>query len=232
MSTALLPNTLLENTIMSLSTNNVAQSAVAVPVAMIGDRPAIELQDTIFTIGEEVLAAEGLMAQGKQALDVLDSNLHDIIKGLPYDQFMIVRDFYKAGVIDKGRSDDAAQKMWERSVNRCKSTFEFVTPKSQNKDAERKAAKRAEEIDKLAAFGDGELLDLRDSHLRKGDSKSIAQAQKLAKELERRNASELDAEKIQRKATADKIIARVKELAKAGTTDADSMLYQALMLLG
>jgi len=217
---------------MSLSTNNVAQSAVAVPVAMIGDRPAVELQDTIFTIGEEVLAAEGLMAQGKQALDVLDSNLHDIIKGLPYDQFMIVRDFYKAGVIDKGRSDDAAQKMWERSVNRCKSTFEFVTPKSQNKDAERKAEKRAQEIQKLAAVSDGELLDLRDAHLRKGDSKSIAQAQKLAKELERRNADSLEVEKAQRKMMVDKIIARVKDLGKAGTEDADTLLLNTLAMLG
>jgi len=215
------------------SVNTVAaSSAVAVAVSMIGDRPAVEMQETIFCIGEETLAAEALMAQGKQALDVLDANLYDIVKGLPYDQFMLVRDYHKAGSIDKGRSDDAAQKIWERQVNRMKSTFEFVTPKSQAKDAERKAAKRAEEIQKLAAVSDGELLDLRDAHLRKGDSKSIAQAQKLAKELERRNSVELDAEKNQRKATADKIIARVKELAKAGTDDADSMLYQVLMLLG
>lgn len=215
------------------SVNTVAAtSAVSVPVAMIGDRPAVELQDTIFCIGEEVLAAEGLMAQGKQALDVLDSNLHDIIKGLPYDQFMIVRDYFKAGAIDKGRTDDAAQKMWERSINRCKSTFDFVTPKSQAKDAERKAAKRAEEIAKFAELGDGELLDLRDAHLRKGDSKSIAQAQKLAKELERRNASELDAEKAQRKMMVDKIIARVKDLGKAGTEDADTLLLNTLAMLG
>lgn len=209
-----------------------ATSAVSVPVAMIGDRPAIELQDTIFRIGEEVLAAEGLMAQGKQALDVLDANLHDIIKGLPYPEFMIVRDYFKAGAIDKGRTDDAAQKMWERSINRCKSTFDFVTPKSQAKDAERKAAKRAEEIAKLAEFGDGELLDLRDAHLRKGDSKSIAQAQKLAKELERRNATALDAEKANRKMMVDKIIARVKDLGKAGTEDADTLLLNTLAMLG
>jgi hypothetical protein len=217
---------------MSLSTNNAAQSAVAVPVAMIGDRPAVELQDTIFCIGEETLAAELLMATGKQALDVLDSNLHDIIKGLPYDQFMLVRDFHKAGSIDKGKSDDSAQKIWERQINRCKSTFEFVTPKSQNKDAERKAAKRAEEIQKLAAVSDGELVELRRGLLDKADSKSIAQAQKLAKELERRNADSLEVEKAQRKMTVDKIIARVKDLGKAGTDDADELLFQVLAILG
>jgi hypothetical protein len=217
---------------MSLSVNTAAQSAVAVAVTMIGDRPAVELQETIFCIGEETLAAESLMAQGKQALDVLDANLHDIIKGLPYDQFMLVRDFHKAGSIDKGKSDDAAQKIWERQINRCGSTFDFVKPKSESKDAERKAAKRAEEIGKLAAFGDGELLDLRDAHLRKGDSKSIAQAQKLAKELERRNADSLEVEKAQRKMMVDKIIARVKDLGKAGTEDADALLLNTLAMLG
>jgi hypothetical protein len=232
MSAALLPTFYIGEKIMSLSVNTAAQSAVAVPVAMIGDRPAIELQDTIFCIGEEVLAAESLMAQGKQALDVLDANLHDIIKGLPYSEFMLVRDYFKAGAIDKGRTDDAAQKMWERAINRCKSTFDFVTPKSQAKDAERKAAKRAEEIAKLAEFGDGELLDLRDAHLRKGDSKSIAQAQKLAKEIERRNADSLEVEKATRKMMVDKIITRVKELGKAGTEDADTLLINTLAMLG
>jgi hypothetical protein len=214
------------------SVNTVATSAVAVAVSMIGNRPAVEMQETIFCIGEETLAAELLMATGKQALDVLDSNLHDIVKGLPYDQFMLVRDYHKAGSIDKGKSDDSAQKIWERQVNRMKSTFEFVTPKSQAKDAERKAAKRAEDIAKLATVSDGELLDLRDAHLRKGDSKSIAQAQKLAKELERRNADSLEVEKAQRKMTVDKIIARVKELSKAGTDDADELLFQVLAILG
>jgi len=230
-SVALLPTFYIGEKIMA-NTANTATSAVAVAVSMIGDRPAVEMQETIFCIGEETLAAELLMATGKQALDVLDSNLHDIVKGLPYEQFMLVRDYHKAGSIDKGRSDDAAQKIWERQVNRMKSTFDFVTPKSQAKDAERKAAKRAEDIAKLAAFGDGELLDLRDAHLRKGDSKSIAQAQKLAKELERRNASDLDAEKAQRKMTVDKIITRVKELSKAGTDDADELLFQVLAILG
>ena len=216
---------------MSLSTV-AASSAVAVAVAMIGDRPAVELQDTIFTIGEETLAAENLMAQGKQALDVLDSNLHDIVKGLPYEQFMLVRDFHKAGSIDKGKSDDAAQKIWERQINRLGSTFDFVKPKSQAKDAERKAAARAAEIAKLAEHSDGELVDLRDSYLRKADTKSIAQAQKLNKEIDRRNADSLEVEKAQRKMMVDKIIARVKDLGKAGTEDADTLLLNTLAMLG
>ena len=217
---------------MSLSVNTAASSAVAVAVSMIGNRPAVEMQDTIFTIGEETLAAEVLMAQGKEALDVLDSNLHDIVKGLPYDQFMLVRDYHKAGSIDKGKSDDSAQKIWERQVNRMVSTFDFVKPKSQAKDAERKAAKRAEEIQKLSAVSDGELIELRDELLGQATKKSVDAAQKYLKEIDRRNADALEAEKAQRKGMVDKIIARVKELAKAGTGDADELLLQALLVLG
>jgi hypothetical protein len=228
------------------SVNTVATSAVAVAVAvvsMIGNRPAVELQDTIFTIGEKTLAAEKMLETGEELLDTLAGNMFDIVKGLPYDQFMTVRDFYKSGVIDKGRSDDAAQKMFERTCTRMTKLFTvkdpetgvavaWKKPKSEAKDAERKAAKRAADTAKLEAVGDGELIELRDALLDKADSKSISQAQKLAKELERRNASDLDAEKAQRKMTGEKIIARVKELSKAGTSDADELLFQALAILG
>jgi hypothetical protein len=43
---------------------------------MIGDRPAAELQETIFCIGEQTFDAEGLMARGKAALDVLEPRLN------------------------------------------------------------------------------------------------------------------------------------------------------------
>jgi uncharacterized protein YbaA (DUF1428 family) len=215
---------------MAQQTSTAIASAIAVQT--IGGVPAAEMQQTIFAIGEETLAAEKLMSDGKAALDVLDANLHDIVKGLPYTEFMLVRDFHKAGAIDKGKSDDAAQKIWERQVNRMGSAFDFVKPKSESKDAERKAAAKAAEIAKLAEFGDGELTDLKADLLTKGDAKSLREALKLNKEIERRNATELDAAKAQRKAISDKLIARVKELTKAGTDDADALLISALQLLG
>jgi len=86
--------------------------ASAIAVQTIGGVPAVEMQQTIFTIGEETLAAEILMAKGEEARAILDQNLHDIVKGLPYVEFMLVRDFHKAGAVDKGKSDDAAQKIW------------------------------------------------------------------------------------------------------------------------
>jgi hypothetical protein len=224
---------------MAQQTSTAIASAIAVQT--IGGVPAVELQQTIFAIGEETLAAEKLMSDGKAALDVLDANLFDIVTvpgeepgkrvSIPYSEFMLVRDFHKAGAIDKGKSDDAAQKIWERQINRINSAFEFVKPKSESKDAVRKAEAKAAEIAKLAEFGDGELDDLKSGLLAKGDAKSLREAMKLNKEIERRNATELDAAKAQRKAIADKLIARVKELTKAGTDDADALLISALQML-
>jgi hypothetical protein len=214
---------------MAQQTSTAIASAIAVQT--IGGVPAVEMQQTIFTIGEETLAAEILMAKGEEARAILDQNLHDIVKGLPYAEFMLVRDFHKAGAVDKGKSDDAAQKIWERQIKRLGNTFDFVIPKSESKDAVRKAEAKAAEIAKLAEFGDGELDDLKSGLLAKGDAKSVREAQKLIKEIDRRNATELDAAKAQRKAISDKLIARVKELTKAGTDDADALLISALQML-
>jgi len=152
-------------------------SATAVVVQTIAGKPAVELQDTIFTIGEESLIAEKKMSEGKQALDVLDANLNDIIKGLPYAEFMLVRDFYKAGVIDKGVSDDGAQKQWERAVNRCVTTFNFIKPKSQSADALRKAEAKAKKIAELAKFDDEKIEEKKAELLAQGTVQALKQAQ-------------------------------------------------------
>lgn len=219
-------------TAQALPEQTLVASAVAIAVPMIGDRPAVELQETIFAIGEETLDAEGMMAKGKAALDVLDANLHDIVKGLVFTEFGLVRDFFKAGIVDKGKSEDAAQKIWERSIKRVVDTFDFVRPKSEAKDAIRKSEAKAKAAEAMAAFSDFELADQKADLLAKGDKKSVAQAQKVISEIERRNATEIDAAKAARKAVVDKLMARIKELAKAGTEDADALLINALLSLG
>lgn len=219
-------------TAQALPEQTLVASAVADAVPMIGDRPAVELQETIFAIGEETLDAEGMMAKGKAALDVLDANLHDIVRGLVFTEFGLVRDFFKSGIVDKGKTEDAAQKVWERSINRVVSTFDFVKPKSEAKDAVRKAEAKAKAVEAMATFSDFELANQKADLLAKGDKKSVAQAQKVISEIERRNATEIDAAKAQRKAIVDKLMARIKELAKAGTEDADALLINALLSLG
>jgi len=215
---------------MAQQTSTAIASAIAVQT--IGGVPAVEMQQTIFAIGEETLAAEILMAKGEEARAILDQNLFDIVKGLPYTEFMLVRDFHKAGAIDKGKTDDAAQKIWERQIKRLGTTFDFVVPKSESKDAVRKAEAKAKEIAKLAEFSDDDLESRKAELLTKGDDKSCTMVKKINAELTRRNAAEIDKAKAERKAISEKLIARVKELAKAGTDDADSLLISALQLLG
>jgi hypothetical protein len=210
---------------MAKNLNPVA-SASAVAVQTIAGRPAIELQDTIFSIGEETLKAERDMSRGEQARNVCDANLHDIIKGLPYNEFMLVRDFYKAGVIDKGVSDDGAQKQWERSVNRCVTNLNFVKPKSQTPDALRKAEAKAKKIAKLAEYDDVKIEEKKAELLAQGTVQALKQAQAIAEEIERRNADVIGAEKARRKEQGELIIKRVRELVKAGTPDADDILFQ------
>jgi len=226
------------------NTATVATSAVAVPaVETISGFDSIDsARETLFQLGTETLEAERLMARGKDALDVLDANLFDIIKGLNYTEFMKVREFHMAGAVDKLDSVDAAQKRWERQVNRISSGFTvkneedvsvpFVRPKSESKDAKRKADQKQKEVAKLAEFSDAELeekrLELKAQDTKASDNEAI----KLRKELERRQADAISAEKEQVNALRDQAIKRVKELAKSGTPDATALLEQVVLLLG
>jgi hypothetical protein len=225
------------------NTATVATSAVAVSVETISGFDSIDTaRETLFQLGTETFQAERLMARGKEALDVLDANLFGIVKDLSYAEFMKVREFHVAGAVDLLDSVDAAQKRWERQVGRIVANFTvkneegvsvpFTRPKSESKDAVRKAEAKAKEVAKLAAFGDAELIEKRQSLLSKGDDASVREALKLGKEVKRRNAESLDAEKAQTKALVDKIIARVKDLAKSGTDDANDLLFQVASLLG
>ena len=203
-------------------------------------------RETLFDLGGTTYKAEKLREEGELLLGKCDANLYDIVTmpleelgeivpgkrvSIPYVEFMLVREFHVAGAVDKLDSVTAAEKRWERQISRIISGLGFVRPKSESKDAVRKAEAKEKEIAKLAEFGDGELDDLKSNLLAKGDAKSVREAQKLIKEIDRRNATELDAAKAQRKAIADKLVARVKELAKAGTDDADALLISALQML-
>ena len=234
---------------MAQQTLTAIASAVAPStVVSISGFDSIDLaRETLFDLGGTTYKAEKLREEGELLLGKCDANLYDIVTmpledelgeivpgkrvSIPYAEFMLIREFHVAGAVDKLDSVAAAEKRWERQINRLVSTFTLVRPKSESKDAVRKAEAKEKEIAKLAEFGDGELVDLKTDLLAKGDAKSLREALKLNKEIERRNATELDAAKAQRKAIADKLIARVKELSKAGTDDADALLISALQML-
>ena len=233
---------------MAQQTSTAIASAVApsAVVSISGFDSIDSARETLFDLGGTTYKAEKLREEGELLLGKCDANLYDIVTmpleelgeivpgkrvSIPYVEFMLVREFHVAGAVDKLDSVTAAEKRWERQISRIISGLGFVRPKSESKDAVRKAEAKEKEIAKLAEFGDGELDDLKSNLLAKGDAKSVREAQKLIKEIDRRNATELDAAKAQRKAIADKLVARVKELAKAGTDDADALLISALQML-
>lgn len=213
---------------------NTAVAVLADNVPMFNGAPIeTSMVETIEQLGRDVFMAEDAKAKAERSLASCDVALFDIVKGLPYAEFKTVRGLFVNGCRDKGApNDDAAGKSWERAINRIGTSCGFERPKATSESATRMAAKRAEQAKVFEAKSDGELLEDKQALLAKGDAKSIAQAQAVAKEIERREKPMLDAEEVGRKAIRDKIIARAKELAKAGTLDADQKLTQAMLALG
>jgi hypothetical protein len=215
---------------------SVVVSAVAVSTtdAVLFNGAPIEaaLVETIEQLGRDYWSAEDARAIADRSLAKCDVALFDHVKGLAYAEFKTIRGLFVNGCRDKGApTDEAASKSWERAINRIGTSCGFERPKATSEAAERMAAKRAEQAKKFEAQSDGELLERKAELLSKGDTKSIAMAQSVAKEIERREKPLLDAEDSARKAVRDKIIARAKELCKAGTADADEKLIAALQAL-
>ena len=187
------------------------------------------LVETLEQLGREYWSATDAQLAAERSLGQCDVALFDHVKGLKYPDFMFVRKLFVTGCRDKGaETDDAAGKVWERAVGRIVNSCGFVRPKSESKDAERIAAKRAEEAKKYEAKSDGMLLEEKQALLAKGDVKSIKAAQAVAKELERREKPATEAIVKDCAALRDKLIARAKEVAKLGTDDAVDMLISAL----
>ena len=191
------------------------------------------LVETVEQLGREfqdIFEGQTTLERSQAKCDVA---LYDIVRGLAYAEFKIVRGLFINGCRDKrAPNDDAAGKVWERAINRIGTSCGFERPKATSESAERMAKKRAEQAKAFEAKSDGDLLEEKAELLAKGDTKSIAKAQTIAKEIERREKPLLDAEETARKAVRDKIIARAKELCKAGTADADAKLTSALLALG
>jgi hypothetical protein len=151
---------------------------------------------------------------------------------LNYVEFQYIRSQFIIGGVDSGKTAGAAEQVWDKQIGAVVKSFGFERPKSEAKDAVRKAeaeAKRRAEFEKLS---DAELLNKVDALVAQGSKSAMAQATKVTAELEKRQKPILDAEQVARKATVDKIIERVRELAKAKTADTDALLTQVAMLLG
>jgi len=212
---------------------NTAVAVLADNVPMFNGAPIeSSLVETIEQLGRDYWSAEDAKIRAEKSLASCDVSLFDLVKGLPYAEFKIVRGLFVNGCRDKGApSDEAASKSWERAINRIGTSCGFERPKATSESAERMAAKRAEQAKVFEAKSDGELVEAKAELLAKGDAKSISKAQAIAKEIERREKPTLDAEDNARKILRDKIIARAKELYKCGNAMADESLTAGLLAM-
>ena len=217
---------------VATAVNSVVASAVAESVLMMHGKPASDWDSTIFQLGFDSCKAVTATEIAERTLAQCQTALFDFLKGLNYVEFQYTRNQFIAGGVDSGKTAGASEQVWDKQVNAIVKSFSYVRPKSQEKDAVRKAeaeAKRRAEFEKLS---DAELLNKVDALVAQGSKSAMAQATKVTAELEKRQKPILDAQQVARKATVDKIVERVRELAKAKTSDADAILTQVALLLG
>jgi hypothetical protein len=205
--------------------------AVADSALMLHGKPASEWDSTIFQLGFDTCKAHTAGEEAARTMAQCETALFDLVKGLNYVEFQYIRNQFISGGVDSGKLAGAAEQVWDKQVNAVVRSFGFVRPKSESKDAVRKQeaeAKRRAEFEKLS---DAEIEQRVDALIAEGTTKSRKEAVKFSAELDKRNKPILDAQEANRKATVDKIITRVKELAKAKTDDADDILFSALSVL-
>jgi hypothetical protein len=213
-----------------------AQSAIPGVIEAPAAEAAVVLSpselETIEQLGRDYWMAEDAKAVADRKLSQCDVALFDIVKGVSYRRFMAIRAAYVTGCRDKGAAtDEAAAKVWERAINRIGNSCGFERPKAESEAAKRMAAKREALAKQFESKTDGELIEQRNALVAFGDTKSLKQATEIAKEIERREKPVLDEAQNQRVAVRDKLIARAKELCKAGTADADDKMIRALQAL-
>ena len=151
---------------------------------------------------------------------------------IKYDDFMVIRGFYVGAAYDAGAiSIDAAEKVWEAAIKELATEANYTRPKSDDKDAKRMAEKRAKLVEKYAPETTGALIEKKAELLAKGDNKSVALVREINDEVARREKPAEDKAQKARAVTRDAIVARARELCKAGTTDADELLIAGLLAM-
>lgn len=235
---ALLPDSLLKENIMAKANEAAvapAQSAIPGVNAVAVPEPVVLTEselETIEQLGRDYWMAEDAKTTAERKLSQCDTALFDILKGVDYRRFMAIRAAYITGCRDKGApNDEAAERTFQRAVNRLGNSFGYEKPKAESEAAKRMAEKRAALAKQYELKTDGQLIEEKNALVAFGDTKSMRKAIEIQKELERREKPVLDAAQTARKAILDKLVTRAKELAKAGTDDADAKLTAALLAL-
>jgi len=169
--------------------------------------------------------------EGKPVTDK-DGKTVMVFVPIAYPEYLQVRSWAIAKYFECGSpSPDAAERQFERQIGRLR-LLGWQSPKSKTVDAERMAKKRAEQAAKFAGKSDGELLEQKAELVAKGDTKSMAQATALQKEIERREKPEQDKLQADIKVLHETLRKRASEWAKAGSVESLERLTNALMALG
>jgi hypothetical protein len=153
---------------------------------------------------------------------------------IKYDDFKIIRGFYVGAAYDAGAvSIPAAEKVWEDAIKELATEAGYTRPKADNKDAVRMAEKRAKLVEKFAPESTGALIEKKAELLAKPDlgNKELSMVKEINDEVARREKPAEDKAQKARAVTRDAIIARARELCKAGTADADELLIAALLAM-
>ena len=212
---------------------NVSTSSTvpAQAVLEIHGKPAEAWDATVVQLGFDTCKAYSAQEAAQRSIAQCDGALFDLVKGLSYAQFQYIRQQFIVGGVDAGKTANAAEQVWDKQINRIVTQFQFVRPKSVAKDAQRKAEAKAKQIAQFEAQTDGELQEKRDALVSQGSVKAMREATAIAKELERRHQPMVDKAQAERKAVYELLVARAKDLYKAGTADADDLLIRALNLI-
>jgi hypothetical protein len=100
--------------------------------------------ETIEQLGRDYWMAEDAKTVAERKLSQCDTALFDFLKGVDYKRFMAVRAAYITGCRDKGApNDEAAERTFQRAVNRLGNSFGYEKPKAESEAAKKMAAKRA-----------------------------------------------------------------------------------------
>ena len=217
---------------VATAVNSVVALAVAESILMMHGKPASDWNETLIQLGFDSCKAVTATEQAERTLAQCQTSLFDFLKGLNYVEFQYSRGQFIIGGVDSGKTAGAAEQVWDKQVNAIVKSFSFVRPKSEAKDAVRKAEAEAKRIAEFGELSVAELENKVDALIAEGTTKSRKEAARVSAEVDKRNKPVLDAEQVARKATVDKIVERVRELAKAKTADADSLLTQVALLLG
>lgn len=217
---------------VATAVNSVVALAVAESILMMHGKPASDWNETLIQLGFDSCKAVTATEQAERTLAQCQTSLFDFLKGLNYVEFQYSRGQFIIGGVDSGKTAGAAEQVWDKQVNAIVKSFSFVRPKSEAKDAVRKAEAEAKRIAEFGELSVAELENKVDALIAEGTTKSRKEAARVSAEVDKRNKPVLDAEQVARKATVDKIVERVRELAKAKTSDADALLTQVALLLG